>query len=98
MNIIVALRQLDLKRMLSYSAIAHTGYLLLGIMAGRHSSEGYQAVLAYLVFYALSSLGAFAIISKLKSSGEKDLPLRQLQGLGRREPFLALSLKEILFF
>lgn len=89
---IVALRQLDLKRMLSYSAIAHTGYLFLGIIASRHSIEGHQAVLAYLVFYALSSLGIFAIISKLKSGGQKDLPLRNLQGLGRREPFLALSL------
>ena len=89
---IVALRQLDLKRMLSYSAIAHSGYLFIGLLAGRHFSEGYQAMIAYLVFYALSTLGTFAIISKMKASGEKDLPIRRLQGLGKREPFLAITL------
>lgn len=89
---IVALRQLDLKRMLSYSAIAHSGYLFIGLLAGRHFAEGYQAMIAYLVFYALSTIGSFAIISKLKSSGEKDLPIRRLQGLGRKEPFLAITL------
>ncbi len=89
---IVALRQWDLKRILSYSAIAHTGYLFLGLMAGRFSLEGHQAVIAYLVFYALSTLGVFAVISKLKLEGEKDLPLYRLHGLAKHQPFLATTL------
>lgn len=89
---IVALRQWDLKRILSYSAIAHTGYLFLGIMASRFSLEGHQAVIAYLVFYAISTIGVFAIISILKLEGEKDLPLYRLQGLAKHHPFLAATL------
>jgi len=94
---IVALRQTDLKRILSYSAIAHTGYLFLGLMAARFSILGYQAVLAYLIIYAFSTLGTFAIISKIKKEGEKDLPLYRLQGLAKHHPFLAGTLTFFLF-
>jgi NADH-quinone oxidoreductase subunit N len=62
---VVALAQSSLKRMLAYSAIAHAGYLLVGVIASAPSPEDAAAhgVLFYLFAYALMNLGAFALVS-----------------------------------
>ncbi len=84
----VAISQNEIKRMLSFSTIAHTGYLLLGLYAmniGDHSSRD---MIVYLFFYALSNLGAFAVISQFEEKNQKDLTLDQLAGIGMKHPFL----------
>lgn len=84
----VAISQNEIKRMLSFSTIAHTGYLLLGLYAmniGDHSSRD---MIIYLFFYALSNLGAFAVISQFEEKNQKDLSLDQLAGIGMKHPFL----------
>jgi len=84
----VAISQNEIKRMLSFSTIAHTGYLLLGLYAmniGDHSSRD---MIVFLFFYALSNLGAFAVISQFEEKNQKDLTLDQLAGIGMKHPFL----------
>ena len=56
---LTALAQSDVKRMLAYSSIAHTGYLLLGLLAG---SDGGAAILFYLGAYTCMTAGAFMIV------------------------------------
>jgi NADH-quinone oxidoreductase subunit N len=85
---IVAISQNELKRMLSFSTIAHSGYLLLGLYAMNLGEESTQALVLYLFFYALSNLGAFAVISLFEDKNQKDLTLENVSGLGLKHPFL----------
>ena len=48
---VTAIAQTNLKRMLAYSAIAHMGFLLLGILAG--TPNGYGSAMFYVVSYML---------------------------------------------
>ncbi len=84
----VAISQNEIKRMLSYSTIAHTGYLLLGLYAMKMGPEAQQSVFLYLFFYALSSLGAFAIVAQFEGANDKDLRLENMAGLGLRHPVM----------
>ncbi len=88
----VAISQNEIKRMLSFSTIAHTGYLLLGLYAMKMGPEAGQSVIVYLFFYALSSLGAFAIIAQFESGNEKDLRIDQIAGMGLRHPVMGACL------
>jgi NADH-quinone oxidoreductase subunit N len=84
----VAISQNELKRMLSFSTIAHTGYLLLGLYAMNMGEESAQSVILYLFFYALSNLGAFAVIAQFEEQNQKDLTLEQMAGMGIKHPVL----------
>ena len=88
----VALTQTNLKRMLAYSSIAHTGYLLVGILSGPQSELGYMPTLLYLVAYAVMNLGAFVCLSLLSGRGDSGLNLHDIAGISRRHPYVALSL------
>ena len=81
---LVALRQLNVKRMLAYSSIAHVGYLLMGFVL--LTDAGLASILFYLLVYTLMNLGAFffvvAINNHLKSEHLDDY-----QGLGFRAPW-----------
>lgn len=94
---VIALTQTNLKRMLAYSSIAHTGYLLLGFLAGPNSPDGYPALLVYLVSYAVMNIGAFGILSIIASKGDQGLSLFDLQGLSRKHPWLAFGMSVFLF-
>jgi NADH-quinone oxidoreductase subunit N len=88
----VAIAQTELKRMLSFSTIAHSGYLLLGLYAINSEDGSVSSLVLYLFFYALANLGAFAIISLFEEKNQKDLHLEQIAGLGMKHPFLGLML------
>jgi NADH-quinone oxidoreductase subunit N len=88
----VAIAQSELKRMLSFSTIAHSGYLLLGLYAMNLGEESLQSMVLYLFFYALANLGAFAVIAQFEEANQKDLTLDQISGLGNRHPFQAAFL------
>jgi len=87
---IVALRQTSLKRMLAYSSIAHTGYLLVGLTAG--TEQGVAAVLFYLAAYAAMNLGAFGIMMVLSRRGFAAERISDYAGLGQSSPMLALAM------
>lgn len=90
---LTALVQADVKRMLGYSAVAHAGYLLVAVAAD--TADGVAAALFYLVVYALSNLGAFAVLSAIGPvgpTGRDAALLDDLRGLWRRQPWLAAAL------
>jgi NADH-quinone oxidoreductase subunit N len=88
---LVALTQTNVKRILAYSTIAHTGYMLVGLAAfaaGR--IEGLQGLLYYGAAYSFMNLGAFAVIAALQKRSGVTSNLETFAGLGRREPWLAI--------
>src|SRR5579863_5101972 len=95
-----ALLQTNVKRLLAYSSIAHSGYILVAFAAVTNlskdmeigASPAYAAVLFYLLTYALVKVGAFTIVSQLGGAGEKHLQLDDFAGLGERQPIVAAVL------
>ena len=87
---VVAIAQQDLKRMLAYSSIAHSGYMLIGVVAG--GSLGYGAVLFYMLVYTFTTVGAFGVLLLLEREGTESVEVGQLSGLSARHPLLALVL------
>jgi NADH-quinone oxidoreductase subunit N len=93
----IALTQVSLKRMLAYSSIAHTGYLLLGILSGTRSELGFAPVVMYVLVYAAMNLGAFVVLALLASEGDSKLNLHDLSGIAQRHPWLAFAMAVFLF-
>jgi NADH-quinone oxidoreductase subunit N len=88
---LVALTQTNVKRMLAYSSIAHTGYMLVGLAAfaaGR--IEGLEGLLYYGAAYSFMNLGAFAVVAAIQRRAGVTSGLDTFAGLGRREPWLAI--------
>jgi NADH-quinone oxidoreductase subunit N len=88
---LVALTQDNVKRMLAYSSIAHTGYMLVGLAAYASGElEGLQGLLFYAVAYTFMNLGAFGVVVALQQRPGVTSRLETFAGLGRREPLLGL--------
>jgi len=85
----VALMQNNIKRMLAYSAIAHTGYLLLGILAG--PSVGYSSIMLYLVMYVVMNLGAFGLLGIFSGSNDSALTYDKVAGMAHKHPYSAAA-------
>ncbi len=90
-----AIRQMDVKRLLAYSSIAHAGYAMVAVAAA--SKLGATAVIYYAVAYCLMNLGAFAVISVMAGEGEEASSLEALQGAAVEHPVLAAALSVFLF-
>jgi NADH-quinone oxidoreductase subunit N len=86
---LAAIAQSNVKRLLAYSAVAHAGYALVGLLGSR--GQGMASVLYYAVTYALTALGAFAVVASVESGGG-DGRLTDFAGLRRRSPVLAFCL------
>ena len=84
---VVGVAQTNVKRMLAYSSIAHAGYLLVGIIAA--NSVGKAAVLFYLLAYAVTNLGAFAVMALLASKPNEHDEVRDFAGLWESRPGMA---------
>lgn len=89
-----ALMQKNFKRMLAYSAIAHTGYLLLGILAG--PKVGYSGILIYLVAYVFMNIGAFGLLGMFSGKLDRDLSIQNFAGLGSKHPWAAAAMSVFL--
>jgi len=101
----LALMQHNVKRMLAYSSIAHTGYMLVALVAGPGSRmatdasplrNGLTALLFYIAVYGVMNLGAFAALSYLRKTGEDGEDsaetLDDIAGAARRYPWTSLAL------
>lgn len=88
---LAGLAQSGLKRLLAYSAIAHSGYLVVGLAAASLGGS-LEPLAPYLFAYALLTVGAFSAAALLEDRVTGGLELTQLRGLGRRRPVLAFSL------
>jgi NADH-quinone oxidoreductase subunit N len=93
---VLAVVQTDMKRMLAYSSVAHTGFLLTGVLGVQQASAlsdgevtSMQAVLFYLTTYGFAMIGAFAVVTLVRDSGGEASSFARWQGLGRRSPLVA---------
>ena len=86
---ITAVTQSDVKRMLAYSAVAHTGFILTGVIALNES--GLSSTLFYLFAYGFSTVGAFAVVGLVRDkAGEEETTMVRWAGLGRRYPLVGI--------
>ena len=87
---IVALAQTNVKRMLAYSSIAHTGYILAAVAAVGAGRSAGGAVLFYLFAYGIMNLGAFACLLYIELEGTRGATLDELNGFAKRNGLGAL--------
>jgi NADH-quinone oxidoreductase subunit N len=85
-----ALAQNNIKRMLAYSAIAHAGYILVGMAAS--GGQAGAAILYYLLGYAFTNLGAFAVVIALERGSQPRDDISDFRGLARSHPALAAAM------
>jgi NADH-quinone oxidoreductase subunit N len=99
---IVALTQVNVKRMLAYSSIAHTGYIMAGLAAfaaaddPEIAAQGIQSVLFYVLGYAVMNIAAFAVVAMLQRDPNRYGGLTSFSGLGSRAPWLAAAMTILL--
>jgi NADH-quinone oxidoreductase subunit N len=93
---ILAVVQSDVKRMLAYSSVAHTGFLLTGLLGvqaasalGTDEITSLQAVLFYLATYGPATVGTFAIVTLVRDAGGEATAFDKWRGLGKRSPLVA---------
>jgi len=100
---VVAISQTNIKRLLAYSSIAHAGYILMAFVSyGKPGVSGnaVASALFYLVTYAVTSFGAWAVVIALEKpdgnpstgSGQRGLEINDFAGLGRKRPLLAAAM------
>ncbi len=96
---VLALMQRSVKRILAYSSIAHSGYMLVGILAGPGlagdgaPSNGLGAVLFYLLCYGVMNVGAFAVVASLKRQSDDEAEdVDDLRGLCKSHPMLGWTM------
>ena len=92
---VIALAQQNLKRLLAYSSIAHSGFVLVALVVG--TPEGSSAFLFYLFAYTLATMGAFAVIVALGQPGEGDLTIDSYSGLWNERPWMAAAMTVFMF-
>jgi len=81
-----ALAQTNVRRLLAYSAVAHAGYTLLGLVVG--GREGFSATLFYTTTYAFTLVGAFGVVGLVRRETGGD-DFSHFAGLRQRSPWLA---------
>jgi len=88
---LAALAQTSVRRLLAYSAIAHAGYILLGLAYFSYSPRSAQAVLYYILTYGLTTVGAFGAVAAMERAAGNDR-MEAFLGLHKRSPLLAAVL------
>ena len=95
---VAAIMQNNVKRMLAYSSIAHAGYALVGFIGAglAKTAESRDAAIAavafYMLTYAVTNLGAFAVITLLAEKNDRRTEFEDYNGIGFRAPVIAFSL------
>ena len=88
---LAALAQSSVRRLLAYSAVAHAGYILLGLAFFSWTNASAQAILYYSVTYGLTTIGAFGVVGVVERATGSD-KLDAFLGLHKRNPLLAAVL------
>jgi len=93
---ILAVVQSDIKRMLAYSSVAHTGFILTGVLGVQSAGElvdgqvtSLQAVLFYLTSYGFATVGTFALVTVVRDANGEAPSFPRWVGLGKRSPLVA---------
>ena len=99
---IVAMAQTNVKRMLAYSSIAHTGYIIAALAAFAHAGAGVargeaiQAILFYVLGYGVMNIAAFSVVGMLQRDTRRFGGLAAFAGLAARAPALAAAMAILL--
>jgi NADH-quinone oxidoreductase subunit N len=88
---VAALPQRNVVRLLAYSSIAQSGYLLMGVAALQASDDGLPALVYYAFAYAAMNLAAFAVVLAVQRE-RRSLDLDAFRGLGRTHPWWTAAL------
>ncbi|HXF42224.1 MAG TPA: NADH-quinone oxidoreductase subunit N, partial [Pyrinomonadaceae bacterium] len=95
---VAAILQDNVKRMLAYSSIAHAGYALIGFIGAgvaknaADREEAMAGVAFYLLAYAVTNLGAFAIVALLADKNDRRSNFEDYYGIGFRSPLISFTL------
>lgn len=95
---VAAIMQTNVKRMLAYSSIAHAGYALVGFIgAGLAKTDAARdaaiaSVAFYMLTYAVTNLGAFAVVTLLAQKNDRRCDFDDYNGIGFKSPVLSFSL------
>jgi len=92
---IVALSQTNIKRMLAYSSIAHAGYMMVGIISG--TPDSLASVLNYMLIYAFMNIGAFGVITMLRTEKFRGEDITDFEGLAKTHPMAAALMLIFMF-
>ena len=92
---LIALMQINVRRMLGYSAIGHIGFVLLSFSLTTDS--GVSASLTYLLMYLIMTIAGFALIESIASEDHQDIELGDLKGLSKTNPLIAFMLLFCMF-
>jgi len=91
---LVAIIQKDIKRLLAYSSIAHAGYMMIGILS--MTQRGFASAIYYALAYLVMTYSCFFVIMRIAEDG-RNLQIKELAGLHKRSPLLAMTLMLGLF-
>ncbi|MEO8650472.1 MAG: NADH-quinone oxidoreductase subunit N [Acidobacteriota bacterium] len=95
---VAAILQDNIKRMLAYSSIAHAGYAMVGFVGAAVASspvardEAIGSVSFYMLTYAVTNLGAFAIVTLVGQKNDRRSEFEDYNGIGFRSPLLSFTL------
>ncbi|MBX2988140.1 MAG: NADH-quinone oxidoreductase subunit N [Bdellovibrionaceae bacterium] len=92
---VAAIVQNNLKRMIAYSSISHSGYIMIGLITtgvSENGAFGAGSVIFYLLSYAMMTLGAFAIANLMERSDSHIVNIDDLAGFAKKRPIMALCL------
>ena len=92
---VAAMGQENIKRLMAYSSIGHMGYALAGILTG--TIEGTKSTIMYLTIYAVMNVGIFACIFFMKRREKYVENIKDLSGLSKTNPLLAVGFLIMLF-
>jgi NADH-quinone oxidoreductase subunit N len=95
---VAAIMQNNVKRMLAYSSISHAGYTMVGFVGAGVAAtaaardEAIASVAFYMLTYAVTNLGAFAIVTLVAQKNDRRCDFEDYNGIGFRSPVLAFTL------
>jgi len=92
---VAAVGQSNIKRLMAYSSIGHVGYALIGLAVG--TTDGARGMLFYMLIYIFMNLGTFAVILSMRVKGRAVEDIKDLSGIGRTNPGIALALAIFMF-
>jgi NADH-quinone oxidoreductase subunit N len=84
--------QNNLRRLLAYSSVAHTGYLMLAMTALLRENAEPNVLYSYLAAYAAMTLGFFACLGEIEAAGGKTQLIGDLSGMFYRRPAASLGM------
>ena len=92
---VAAIGQTNIKRLMAYSSIGHIGYALAGVATG--TTSGFSSSITYITIYVIMNLGAFGCLFLMKKDGKYTEEIKDLSGISKKNPLVALSFLIIFF-